>query len=130
PRTRATVPSCLIMSPSHLPPLCAVFFFSCSRDPPYLHSFPTRRSSDLRQGKPEAICRVALPHLSLSVKLFKKLHKPESPLQQLLDRKSTRLNSSHVSISYAVFCLKKKKPPGRGGALSVDDDHSAAAKYR
>src|SRR5437868_10774697 len=27
------------------------------------------------------------------------------------DRKSTRLNSSHVSISYAVFCLKKKKPP-------------------
>src|SRR5207302_3636423 len=29
------------------------------------------------------------------------------PLQQ--DRKSTRLNSSHVKISYAVFCLKKKK---------------------
>src|SRR5699024_12676865 len=27
----------------------------------------------------------------------------------ILDRKSTRLNSSHVSISYAVFCLKKKK---------------------
>src|SRR3989442_11775416 len=27
-----------------------------------------------------------------------------------LDRKSTRLNSSHVRISYAVFCLKKKKP--------------------
>src|SRR3989442_4384582 len=26
------------------------------------------------------------------------------------DRKSTRLNSSHVRISYAVFCLKKKKP--------------------
>src|SRR5438874_10657713 len=28
-----------------------------------------------------------------------------------LDRKSTRLNSSHVEISYAVFCLKKKKTP-------------------
>src|SRR4051812_49759704 len=28
---------------------------------------------------------------------------------QRLDRKSTRLNSSHMSISYAVFCLKKKK---------------------
>src|SRR5699024_8526967 len=28
---------------------------------------------------------------------------------QVSDRKSTRLNSSHVSISYAVFCLKKKK---------------------
>src|SRR5207249_12317721 len=30
-------------------------------------------------------------------------------LGRLRDRKSTRLNSSHVSISYAVFCLKKKK---------------------
>src|SRR5690349_24811540 len=30
------------------------------------------------------------------------------------DRKSTRLNSSHVEISYAVFCLKKKKFPGKG----------------
>src|SRR5207249_5924283 len=31
------------------------------------------------------------------------------PRRAGLDRKSTRLNSSHVSISYAVFCLKKKK---------------------
>src|SRR5690349_22095266 len=31
----------------------------------------------------------------------------------LLDRKSTRLNSSHVEISYAVFCLKKKKKKER-----------------
>src|SRR5689334_23982518 len=29
---------------------------------------------------------------------------------KVVDRKSTRLNSSHSSISYAVFCLKKKKP--------------------
>src|SRR5699024_3718473 len=33
----------------------------------------------------------------------------QTPKGVLLDRKSTRLNSSHVSISYAVFCLKKKK---------------------
>src|SRR6266496_4507306 len=41
---------------------------------------------------------------------------PESaPLT--VDRKSTRLNSSHVEISYAVFCLKKKKAiEGTGGA--------------
>src|SRR5436305_5089783 len=32
--------------------------------------------------------------------------------QDVLDRKSTRLNSSHVRISYAVFCLKKKTPGG------------------
>src|SRR3989442_3700862 len=31
------------------------------------------------------------------------------PRRRLADRKSTRLNSSHVRISYAVFCLKKKK---------------------
>src|SRR5438477_5970905 len=31
------------------------------------------------------------------------------PEQRVRDRKSTRLNSSHMSISYAVFCLKKKK---------------------
>src|SRR5438309_3396401 len=31
---------------------------------------------------------------------------------EVLDRKSTRLNSSHSSISYAVFCLKKKNTPG------------------
>src|SRR5438067_7169231 len=41
------------------------------------------------------------------------MYTPESRLRMpfrrhLLDRKSTRLNSSHVSISYAVFCLKKK----------------------
>src|SRR5438874_10752395 len=33
----------------------------------------------------------------------------ELPRDELRDRKSTRLNSSHVEISYAVFCLKKKK---------------------
>src|SRR5256885_5385073 len=32
----------------------------------------------------------------------------EPPLPNLRDRKSTRLNSSHLVISYAVFCLKKK----------------------
>src|SRR3989442_2170147 len=32
--------------------------------------------------------------------------------RRCLDRKSTRLNSSHVRISYAVFCLKKKKKDG------------------
>src|SRR2546426_6766935 len=38
-------------------------------------------------------------------------HRPElrGPSGELPDRKSTRLNSSHLVISYAVFCLKKKK---------------------
>src|SRR5690606_40557660 len=37
-------------------------------------------------------------------------HRPGSALLLRRDRKSTRLNSSHVKISYAVFCLKKKTP--------------------
>src|SRR3712207_7540927 len=35
-------------------------------------------------------------------------------LAAVLDRKSTRLNSSHANISYAVFCLKQKKIPRNG----------------
>src|SRR3712207_1567383 len=37
------------------------------------------------------------------------IHVPRTEHPTLLDRKSTRLNSSHANISYAVFCLKKKK---------------------
>src|SRR5699024_12526271 len=60
----------------------------------------------------------ALPILSVSrlryalqsAKMDKLYHNFVSRiLKNLKDRKSTRLNSSHVSISYAVFCLKKKK---------------------
>src|SRR3712207_8149790 len=37
--------------------------------------------------------------------------KRQVPFSREIDRKSTRLNSSHANISYAVFCLKKKKNP-------------------
>src|SRR3989442_7722208 len=40
---------------------------------------------------------------------FRAESNPPSPGPDGRDRKSTRLNSSHVRISYAVFCLKKKK---------------------
>src|SRR5256885_93531 len=56
------------------------------------------------------------------------------------DRKSTRLNSSHLVISYAVFCLKKKNPPRqvlltaftpeRGVPLMVGNRPIAAANHR
>src|SRR5438067_10152186 len=64
-----------------------------------LHSFPTRRSSDLGR---EVILywRDLAPHQKIEV--------PLDLICRGADRKSTRLNSSHVSISYAVFCLKKK----------------------
>src|SRR2546422_6891263 len=41
----------------------------------------------------------------------------------LLDRKSTRLNSSHGYISYAVFCLKKKNPHRRDPHSSSTSQH-------
>src|SRR5690554_7483894 len=81
---------------------------------PYLHSSPTRRSSDLMFRLPEVprvivnlggIANITwLPGSSEQVLGF-----DTGPANTLLeDRKSTRLNSSHVRISYAVFCLKKK----------------------
>src|SRR3989442_11442834 len=51
--------------------------------------------------------------LSLGLSHVVHLFHPQAIVQAQIDRKSTRLNSSHVRISYAVFCLKKKnlKPP-------------------
>src|SRR5690625_770082 len=46
-----------------------------------------------------------------------------SPLkEEIIDRKSTRLNSSHVAISYAVFCLKKKKTIQRRRSYTLNKD--------
>src|SRR3712207_7969001 len=42
---------------------------------------------------------------------------------QFLDRKSTRLNSSHANISYAVFCLKKKKKEERMSSVKEPSRH-------
>src|SRR3712207_8416381 len=49
------------------------------------------------------------PASPANVSRFLPLALPVSELVSVLDRKSTRLNSSHANISYAVFCLKKKK---------------------
>src|SRR5947207_9516051 len=46
---------------------------------------------------------------SLSVNLREPERRLPNQLARLRDRKSTRLNSSHTVISYAVFCLKKKR---------------------
>src|SRR5258707_9073691 len=52
---------------------------------------------------------VGQQHLHLEAGIFDQL---EAEAQPRGDRKSTRLNSSHANISYAVFCLKKKKKTG------------------
>src|SRR5947199_2922202 len=45
----------------------------------------------------------------VDVRLDARMDRVDEPLAYVEDRKSTRLNSSHLGISYAVFCLKKKK---------------------
>src|SRR5690554_7202516 len=58
--------------------------------------------SDRWKRRPKDNRRSTRPHA---------VHPPPSLTASGADRKSTRLNSSHVRISYAVFCLKKKKTP-------------------
>src|SRR5690625_5827471 len=51
-------------------------------------------------------------HVICGIRYFEQLHGGRRGFMMKgmgIDRKSTRLNSSHVAISYAVFCLKKKK---------------------
>src|SRR5437868_13240235 len=74
-----------------------VFFLSSYGAHLHLHSFPTRRSSDL-----EAVEAVS------DLKALAIVERDRLPRVRQWRSKSTRLNSSHVSISYAVFCLKKK----------------------
>src|SRR5438105_6614228 len=73
--------------------------------PPDLHSFPTRRSSDLAMNARAREMGLREP---LKLQLLQDgAHNFGGLVRR--DRKSTRLNSSHEWISYAVFCLKKKK---------------------
>src|SRR2546430_9753197 len=50
-----------------------------------------------------------------------------SPDVAVQDRKSTRLNSSHSQISYAVFCLKKKKSRSRQSPATAEARHAMLA---
>src|SRR5690625_6699481 len=87
-----------------------LFCYSSFSDFRDLHSFPTRRSSDLLLQQP-----AGGPTDGLGEPVERGGHHRRGRLTGDIanvrdqDRKSTRLNSSHVAISYAVFCLKKKK---------------------
>src|SRR5438876_8779306 len=95
--------------------MIATFFSPRYRAHPNLHSFPTRRSSDLFQELATLgpLGTLGYEAHALSVhdaERFAQAGKAwRKPLRVVQDRKSTRLNSSHPSNSYAVFCLKKKK---------------------
>src|SRR5206468_5968543 len=84
------------------------------RRPPRSTLFPTRRSSDLAGGKSRGCRRRPRaarfePHESGWSAAHDAVRIVRRCCRTAGDRKSTRLNSSHDQISYAVFCLKKKK---------------------
>src|SRR2546427_4341090 len=85
---------------------------------PYTTLFRSHRRLSGRRacGWPRARCLRAAGHALIFGKIGLLAHAPElDDAERIvdddapLDRKSTRLNSSHSQISYAVFCLKKKK---------------------
>src|SRR3712207_7905859 len=82
------------------------FFFLMIRRPPRSTLFPytTLFRSDLTEAETARMLNVSVGTVkSQTSRALDSLRK------RLADRKSTRLNSSHANISYAVFCLKKKK---------------------
>src|SRR2546428_13347213 len=88
--------------------LLLFFFFLMIRRPPRSTLFPyTTLFRSLYRGYP--IEQLAGKSSFMEVAYLLLL----GELQQVRDRKSTRLNSSHDQISYAVFCLKKKKDDKR-----------------
>src|SRR5690606_41317978 len=100
-----------VMSPPSAATATSIFFLLIRRPPrstlfPYTTLF---RSWGAFTGDPNATntVRTAEPKAEFAVDEKKKpVLKPKPKAEK--DRKSTRLNSSHVKISYAVFCLKKK----------------------
>src|SRR3712207_6925481 len=105
-----------------------VFFFLMIRRPPRSTLFPYTtlfRSDSIRPAEPGGcpvtsdieethVQRVLLDEEASRLDLV--AHQPREP--EVGDRKSTRLNSSHANISYAVFCLKKKKNTRTRGVKS------------
>src|SRR3989442_8234807 len=101
------------------------FFFLMIRRPPrstlfpYTTLFRSRHDGPTRsrRDRPERVAAAVVGDEQLAVAAQRHARRADrKPDPQ--DRKSTRLNSSHVRISYAVFCLKKKKKLITDGTVS------------
>src|SRR6266571_1209504 len=93
------------------------FFFLMIRRPPRSTLFPY---TTLFQSS--VYCRIGEEPMNVAASILI----PTSS-QARTDRKSTRLNSSHMSISYAVFCLKKKNRPEV--ALTLQETYAMHADW-
>src|SRR2546430_16430478 len=97
---RATTPNATTIT--HISP----FFFLMIRRPPRSTLFPYTTLFRSERMRPAADAE-QIDTTNLRVEDV--VEKIEALVRDRTDRKSTRLNSSHSQISYAVFCLKKKK---------------------
>src|SRR5207302_10782858 len=104
-RTRTPITSHLLHKSCRL--LCYLLFFLMIRRPPRSTLFPY--TTLFRSVEAVAARLAAQPDLHTALQLIGDPRLVEPAGGDRRDRKSTRLNSSHVKISYAVFCLKKKK---------------------
>src|SRR5439155_26529584 len=94
------------------------FFFLMIRRPPRSTLFPYT-----------TLFRSPFHKLLISVINWPMAAMPSS-LPTISDRKSTRLNSSHVAISYAVFCLKKKKKKTHNSRITIKKNLMKYTKIR
>src|SRR5689334_24162289 len=91
---------------------------------PYTTLFRSNHVLDLFRGEDRLAAhlrRDARQALGAIVRRHDRLRIGARGIDEPLDRKSTRLNSSHSSISYAVFCLKKKNDKICNVSLSADE---------
>src|SRR5688500_19517095 len=123
-----TCPHMHLSSSMHLSQII-MFIFCFPRAAPHrdLHSFPTRRSSDLSvtlsataKGTPAPTYQWRRDGTAI----------PGATGATFTDRKSTRLNSSHLVISYAVFCLKKKNQLNYSRTGGVGPTHGNTKQQR
>src|SRR5699024_12048130 len=97
------LPPILSCSLSHLPPSSTLFPYTTLFRSGYLN---VRKHTE--EGREYRTVEVDPERAPLIQWAFATYAAGDTAVEKNLDRKSTRLNSSHVSISYAVFCLKKR----------------------
>src|SRR5438132_7909772 len=119
-------PYLIVLAVTRTPPFNSLcFFFLFFRLPPSSTLFPytTLFRSVLQPRRARAVAAARCYDLHVRLRCRHAVFVVGHRIPR--DRKSTRLNSSHTVISYAVFCLKKKKKKNSTGMLTITRTQSA-----